>query len=321
MKETGAMTTGRGVPSRAVLAAFALVVLIASANFVAVRYSNRELPPFWGAAVRFGTASLLLFGLCLVSRVALPRGRALAGAVLYGVLAFAGAYALAYWGLLRVQAGLGSVVMALVPLMTVLLAPAHRLEPFRWRGVFGAVVAAAGVGVVFREGLSADAPLPFLLAMMGAALCAAESGVVVKWFPRSHPFATNAVAMACGAALLVLLSAVAGEPWVLPAETTTWLALGYLVLVGSCLMFVLWVYVLARWTVSAVSYQFVLMPVFTIALGAALSGERVTLVLLLGSVLVLAGVYAGAIAGFAPATKPAAPRAPIIPAVRAEPSR
>ena len=72
------------------LTAFAAIVLLGSVNFVAVRFSNRELPPFWGAGLRCAAASLLFFALVLALRLALPRGRALAGAFLYGALAFGG---------------------------------------------------------------------------------------------------------------------------------------------------------------------------------------------------------------------------------------
>ncbi|HEY6102605.1 MAG TPA: hypothetical protein VI007_05190 [bacterium] len=40
--------TNRWIP-----AAFLAVVIIGGSNFVAVRFSNRELPPFWGASIRF----------------------------------------------------------------------------------------------------------------------------------------------------------------------------------------------------------------------------------------------------------------------------
>ena len=42
------------------LLVFALIVLVGGSNFVAVRFSNRELPPFFGAGIRFVGASLFL---------------------------------------------------------------------------------------------------------------------------------------------------------------------------------------------------------------------------------------------------------------------
>lgn len=50
-------------------------------NFVAVRFSNQELPPFWGAGLRFAAAALVLSAAAALGRFPLPRGRALAGAL------------------------------------------------------------------------------------------------------------------------------------------------------------------------------------------------------------------------------------------------
>src|SRR5438552_4042379 len=88
-------------PSGVVLAVFAAVVLIGGTNFVAVRFSNRELPPFWGAGLRFAIAGVLLVGFAAWRRIRLPLGSALPGVALLGVVNFGVAYALAYWGLLQ----------------------------------------------------------------------------------------------------------------------------------------------------------------------------------------------------------------------------
>src|SRR5918992_3843535 len=133
-----------GVIDRRILLAFTGVVLLAGSNIVAVRFSNRELDPFWGAGIRFLGASVILWVLASRTRLPLPRGKALAGALLYGLLSFSIAYAFFYWGSQEVPAGLGGTVMASVPLLTVLLAATHRLEPLRIRAIVGAVVALAG---------------------------------------------------------------------------------------------------------------------------------------------------------------------------------
>lgn len=275
------------------LVAFLGAVLIGGMNFVAVRFSNVELPPFWGAAVRFAAASVLFFALVVALRVPIPRDRALVGALLYGVLGFAAGYAFAYWALLTVPAGLASVIMALVPLLTLLLASAHGLERLRPRAIGGSLLAVAGVAVVFGErmGAAAGVELLPLLAMLAAAVTAAETGVVVKRFPRSHPIATNGIAMGTGSLLLAAIALVAGERLALPESTSTWLAVSYLVVPGSMGLFLLFLYVLARWPASSTSYMFVMAPLVAIPAGAALASEPVTLAFLAGGALVLAGVY------------------------------
>lgn len=294
-------------PDALTLSAFALTVLIGGTNFVAVRFSNLELAPFWGAGLRFLAASAILLALSGARRLPFPSGRALVGALLYGVLSFTLTYALMYWALLTVPAGMASVVMAQVPLFTFLLAWGHGLESFRWRGLVGALLGLVGIAAMMgSEAARGFSPLA-LLAMVAAAAAAAEAGVLMKHFPRSHPVTTNGLAMGVGALLLLPLSALAGEPWTLPVSPSTWLVLGYLVLVGSCGLFVLFLFVLRRWTASATSYGFVLFPLVATAMGSLLAGEAVSRGLLLGGLLVLSGVYVGAIARpRKPALRPAA---------------
>jgi drug/metabolite transporter (DMT)-like permease len=284
------------VIDRRILLAFAGVVLLAGSNIVAVRFSNRELDPFWGAGIRFLGASLILWALVARGHHLLPRGRALGGALAYGLLSFLIAYAFFYWGSKEVPAGLGGTIMASVPLLTVMLAAAHRLEHLRLRAVLGAVVALAGIAAMSSGALAGDVSVISVLAIVVAAIAAAESGIVLKLLPSAHPVVTNAIGMSVGALLLLLLSLVTGESWRAPTSPSVRAALIYLV-IASPFLFMLFVYVIRRWTATGASYQFVLFPIVSVIGGALLLGEDVTSSLLLGAPLVLLGVYMGALSG------------------------
>ena len=278
-----------------VLIAFALVVLIGGGNFVAVRFSNRELAPFWGAGLRFALAAVLLLALARVAGWPLPRGRSFRGALLYGVLGLGAFYAFMYWGLVEAPAALASVVVALVPLETLLLAAAFGVERFRAGALAGAVIALAGTAIVFGDQLRA-VPVASVLAMVAGSLCLAGSTVAAKRFPRVHPVPMNGVAMLPGVALLLALSLIAGETRVLPSQPEVIVAFAYLVLVGSTVLFVGFLYVLQRWSASATSYASLLFPVVTVAIGILFAGEAVSLQFLGGAALIVIGVYLGAIA-------------------------
>lgn len=282
-------------PDRATLIAFVLMVVLAGGNAVAVRFSNSELPPFWGAAIRFAAAALIFWIIVLVRRIALPKGRALIGVLLYGLLAVGASYAFLYWGLLRATAGLAGAVLAFVPLLTLFFARAHGLETLRWRGLMGALIATAGILVGVVGGFGSTVHVPSLLALVAGTACLAEASVVFKLFPQSHPVATNAVALTTGTPPLVALSLLAGEKWSLPTTPNTWAAFAYLVLIGSVVVFYLYLNVLARWTASATSYSFLLIPVTTVIIAALLAGEVITASFVIGGALVLAGVWVGAI--------------------------
>ena len=66
------MKMEEGRPDRLTLAAFTILVVVGGGNAVAIRFSNRELPPFWGATIRFAVASLLFFLILAIFRLPLP---------------------------------------------------------------------------------------------------------------------------------------------------------------------------------------------------------------------------------------------------------
>ena len=263
-------------------------------NFVAVRISNQELPPFWGSSLRFMIASVLLYSMVLFRKIPLPRGPALTGAMWFGLFSFAISYGFLYWGLTRVSAGMASVTFATIPLITQLIASLIGQERLTWRGILGAMIVIVGIGIVFVEQLRFDIPLIYLGAVLAGVVSSALSGIVVKHFPKSHPFSTNVVGMGVGAALLLVLSFVVDETHALPALRSTWLALGWLVL-SSIVGFVLIVWLLARWSATATSYIGVLTPLVTVVAASLLTGETPTVTFLGGSLLVLVGVYVGAL--------------------------
>jgi drug/metabolite transporter (DMT)-like permease len=284
-------------PDRATLLAFALLVLIGGSNAVAVRFSNLELPPFWGAGIRFVAAALIFWVIVLVRRIALPKGRALIGVLLYGALAIGISYAFLYWGLVRIQAGFTMVVGAFVPLLTLLMALIHGLEQFRRRAFAGALIAIAGIMLVVGDRLGTDVPLASLLALVASVVCIAEGSVIYKLLPKTDPLAVNALSVSTGALMLLGLSVAVGESWTLPTALNTWASFAYLVVFGSVTLFYLYLFVLSRWTASATNYSFLLFPVVTVTMAAWLLGEEATISLIIGGAIVLVGVWVGAFGG------------------------
>jgi drug/metabolite transporter (DMT)-like permease len=291
------------------LTAFAGVVVLGGGNFLAVRISNGELAPFWGAGLRFSLAALIFVTIAALMRLAVPRGKMLALTALYGFFVVTLSYALMYWALTRVTAGTGAVVLAMVPLVTTLLAASQRLEKLAWRTLLGAMIAFGGIiwMTVGADGLVI--PLDGLIAILAASFTIAQSVIFGKHVSGNHPVITNAVGMSIGAPLLLVFSLIVGETWVVPSQAETIAAVSYLVLLGSVGMFILTLLVVRRWTASAMSYAFVLFPVVTMLAEAWLLDEPLTMRSVIGAIAVMAGVWFGALSrtDSEPATEAPAP--------------
>jgi drug/metabolite transporter (DMT)-like permease len=276
-------------------AAFISVVILGGSNAVAVRFSNFELPPFWGATLRFASAALIFWVIVLIRRIDIPRGRTLNGILIYGSLTIGISYAFIYWALVYVPASLAIVFLTLGPLFTFIFAWAHGQEAFRWRSLVGAIVAFSGIVIGLGAEVGSTIPVLPLLAIIVGVAVGSEGTVLFKSYPKSEPLAVNALALTIGSAILLVISLVAGESWRLPETQATWIAYGYLVVGGSVLMFYLFLYVLQRWTASATSYVLLLVPLATIIIASWLLDEQVTSRFLVGSAIVLVGVWLGAI--------------------------
>ncbi len=275
------------------LGVFFIIVLLGGFNGIGIHFTVQELAPFWGATLRFAPAAVLMLLLMVLKKLPLPRGKAWLGAVLFGFFNFGGSYALIYYGLQTVQPGMGQVIMALVPLFTLLFAVAHRQEKFHWRGLLGSLLAVVGIAFVFQEQLRLDIPLLSILAIILGAIFIAEGNIVIKYFPHNDPVTTNAVGLSVGALFLFFLALIKREPLVLPVQTSTWAALLYLVTFGTSLLFLLVLNLLKVWSASATAYIFVVLPFVSLAGSAWLANEQLNPILLVGALLVIAGTLIG----------------------------
>lgn len=277
--------------------AFLMLAVFGGFNAIAVKFTLVELAPFWSGALRLLLAAAFFVTWMLIRRLELPRGRALAGSLAYGFFGVAAFLALMYWALQTTPAGFAMVILAVVPLMTLLFAAAHGLEPLRAIGVVGSLVAFGGIALIASERIGdQSASVPGLIAITLAAAAMAESSVLVKLFPRPNPVVNNALGMSLGAAALLTLTLVTGEPLALPSQPATWAALAYLVVPGTIALFALFLIVIDRWSASATSYALLLTPLVAVLGAAVLLDEPITPLFVVGAALVLVGVYVGAFA-------------------------
>lgn len=284
----------RTTPDSKTYTAFFLTMIIGGANFIAVSLSNRELPPLFGATLRFALATLLFFFLARAWRIPLARGRDAVGAVIYGLLNVGAAYALLYYALVGLNAGTVAVIVASVPLFTLGIAVIFGQERLSINRIAGGILAI--IGIVILRGFGSEFILSYFVAALLGAIAIAASSVVAKAYPNVHPLNMNSIGTAAGTLLLAVSSLIFGEQWVFPDENTTLIAVGWLVIAGSVGLFQLWLFVIKRWTASATVYALTGMPVIAAVLGIFILDQPITMGVLIGGVLVIAAVYIGAIA-------------------------
>lgn len=258
------------------------------------------MPPLAGVSLRFAIACLLLLALAALRRVPLGRERRERWLWLAnGVLSFCVSYGIVYWSEQWVPSGLAAVLFSTFPLFVALLA--HLLLPgerLRARAVLGALVGFGGVAVIFSEDLArlGGRGVPFAATVsLLAPLASALANVMIKrWGQGIHPISLTSVPMGIAAVVMGALAWATGEWASVRLDAVSLVALLYLAVPGSVVTFLLYYWLLGHLRATRLALVAYAIPVVAVGVGALLLDESLTLRVLLGSALVVAGVATAA---------------------------
>ena len=278
-----------------------LLLLLLSAiwgsSFLFIKLAVATIPPMTLVAARLVLAALALLVFLAATGRRLPRDPGIwRGFLVVGVIGNVVPFFLINWGEVTVDSSLAAIVLAVMPLATVVLAHIftadERLTPMKGLGVavgFGGIVALVGPDALTGFGREVVSQL----AIAGAACCYAATTVFVR---RSRlvdlPPAVNTAGMLVTAAVVAVpLALVADRPWELPMPATgSLLALVVLALLCTSAAFLILFRLLATTGATFVSLLNYLAPVFGVFWGALLLGESLGLDTLGALALIMIGL-------------------------------
>jgi drug/metabolite transporter (DMT)-like permease len=284
-----------GFLSSEILLPFIGFVIIAGAGPVAMRITLREIGPFWMGVIRFSLGAVFFWLLAFRGKLKIPSGKALQGAIFFGLLGIGLSFTFMSWGLVETSASLAAILLATVPMLTLLLSALQGTEKLTRRSVVGSLLVIVGTAVTVGGPTSSTYSLPHIGSILLGSAFLAQSTVVIKKYPPNPPLMTNAIGMTVGTIALIVASRIAGETWIIPALPETWFALAYVTIFASIISFILYLRVLQKWTASGTAYSFVIVPLVTVLVASTLSNEEITTNFVVGGATVLLGVLIGAL--------------------------
>jgi len=286
--------------SHLAIAAVAATVLLWGSAFAAIRTAVAELGPVPLSVARLVVASLVLAVVAPFFGVGLPRRADLPRVLLCGATGIAGYQLLLNTGQVSVPAGTASLLVATAPVHAALLARVFLGERISPRAQLGIAVAFAGAVTLGLGRGAGAAPLPAILAVLGAAAVQAAFFVAQKpLLERYSPLAATCHATWAGTLLLLPLGA--RTPTALAELSAAgWASLAWLGVGASALGFVTWSVALARLPVAGAVSTLNLVPLVAVAAGWLLQGDVPTVLVLVGGALAVGGVLL--VRGGTPAT-------------------
>ena len=289
---TGGSTDLEARRARALAIGAALVsVSLWASAFVGIRSADRDLSPGALALGRLLVGSGVLGVVVLLRRDSLPRGRALRGVAVCGVLWFGVYNVVLNEAERRVDAGTAAMLVNTGPILIAILAGFILREGLPPRLVVGCMVSFAGavlIGVATsRHGLSES---------WGAVLCliaalAYAGGVIAQKPVLQNASALSVTWLACTIGAVSCLAY--GPSLVHEFAHARGSAIAWTIYLGAAptaIGFVTWAYALARTTAGRMGSTTYLVPPLAVLLGWAFLSEIPPALALPGGVLCLAGV-------------------------------
>lgn len=239
------------LPTRVgVILAYSACAMIWSTTWFAVRVcvSPSGYSPLVAAALRL-TVAAIIFGALWRFGVFSPRytsRRQLGWQVIAAVASSAG-LALVYTAEQWISGGMAAIINATSPIVMALVATATRIERVARSSIVGALIAMAGVLVIFRDCLSSSTSQALGVGMLLASvMIATVSNTILKHnTTEQSPLASAGLfSVVSGTALWLVIGLTERQPLPWPPPLTASMAVVYLAVLGSVVAFGLYFYLL-----------------------------------------------------------------------------
>lgn len=293
--------TQQPVPSRSkIIAAYAAVYIIWGSTYLGILYAIQTIPPFLMMGSRFLMAGLLLLGWCLLKGERLPDKSSLLKLALSGFLMLAIGNGAVTWVEQHLPTGLAAIIVATVPLWFVLLDKAQWRFYFSNKGIIaGLLTGFAGVLLLFSGkgsmAITGSAiKLISFFVLLGGTIAWAVGSLLSKYQTIEGSTAMKVAVQMLTAGMVAYITAFAtGEHQgfaLSQVSLSSVLALGYLVLAGSLVGYLAYIWLLGVEPPSRVGTYAYVNPVVAVFLGWLLVDETLSLQQGIALCVTLAGV-------------------------------
>jgi len=257
--------------------ALATIYLVWGSTYLAIRVTDRTMPPLLMSSVRFLIAGAALYAFASRGRVRPTLREWRAAAIVGAALLVAGNGGVA-WAETRLASSLAALLVAMVPLWVALMDRAFLGRRLSAPAIAGLVVGFAGVALLVRPGGGGDVLAMLLLVGTTAAWAGGSLYARGAALPASPLLSASMQMLAAGAFLAVagLATGEAGDINSHSFSTKPVIAFVYLAVVGSLIAFSTYAWLLRNVRISLVATYAFVNPVVAVALGTVFLNEKIS---------------------------------------------
>ncbi len=277
-------------------AAFVLLGLIWGSSFAWIKIAVEEIPPATLVAWRMTLGAVGMVALLAFLRIPWPRdaGAWIALAVLGAVNAAIPIFLIS-WAQQFVDSGTAAVLNSLTPIFSLVIAGlALRTEPVTALRVGGLVLGFIGAAILTTRELSLRADASGLIGALAVVLAAFSYGVGASYARHriglNHRYVVAGGTLVFAALFMWVLALIVDGGVIVPVELETLVAVAWLGVLGAFVAYVLFFFLIETIGATLTTMVTYIFPVVGVAIGVLLLNEQMDARLLIGTVLVIAGV-------------------------------
>lgn len=287
----------KGTRPKAIFA-LSLVCFLWGTTWLASKQGVKYIPD----AIQMAGIRQLLGGLCYVGfflykRMPLPKGKEWIPIIVLSFLNFMISNGLSTLALqYKISAGLGAIIGAIFPLWLVVIGLFASKTKMPVMAITGLILGFGGVCVIFYDHLNEFFDPNFRIGIILSVIATWTWAIATLYTKRQavnfNPYFGLGLQMIISGIVLYSFSSVTGRAVALTAiPWQSWAAIAYLVIFGSLIAFVCYLYALQNLPTEQASIYAYINPIVAVVLGSIVFDEKLTMYLAIGGLVTLLGVY------------------------------
>ena len=278
--------------------ALAITSIVWGTTWVASKIGVAEIPALQMAYIRqfLGGACFVLFFM-LYKKLSFPTRKQFVWLFIMAMLMFVMANGLSTWSLQYIPTGLSALVGALYPLSVVIIEMVfYKSRNMTILTFIGLLLGITGIGIVFYENAFQHHPDGFIFGVVLSVIAMLAWSVGTIFITRNkmklNPYYATGWQMLISSFILFIVAETT-QPTIAIADisATAWGVITYLVLAGSLLAFIAFIYSMKKLPVAISSLYAYFNPLVAMVTAAIVLHEKLTIYILWGAIVTLAGVF------------------------------
>ena len=264
-------------------------------TWIASKEGVKHMPPMQLVAIRQFLGGILYVGYFLFKKTPWPKRHQWKTILILSLLNFVLSNGLSTWGVKYISSGLGAILGAIFPIWIVIISY-FRGEKLNSKAVIGIIICFSGVCIIFYEHLKdfLDPNFSFgiFLSIIATLTWAFGTLYTKKKAASFNPYFSLGLQMLISSlSLFTVIGATGSTIPLTEIPSNSWWSIAYLVIIGSVLTFIAFIYALQKLPAEINSIYAYINPVVAVILGAIMFGEPLTLHIAFGGFIVLVGLY------------------------------